>query len=80
MKCNRCDFDIKSASECYNCGEVNEKIYEHYRVDALNFLNEWIEQAEYPWLEWARDYAKVYEMQFPGCPVRIRKVTEEEIT
>jgi hypothetical protein len=80
MNCDRCGFTLKDYKiDCNNCGEHNPSPYRYYRVDAQNQIKYWIEQMRTCNCQEAFDFVANYKNTYPGCPVRLRVVTEEEV-
>jgi hypothetical protein len=78
-KCNRCDFEVPADNLCTNCGELNKFPYQYFRVDAQNQIKYWIEQMRSNYVYDAVEFVSRYKKTYPNAPVRIRRVTEEEV-
>jgi hypothetical protein len=80
MNCNRCGTELSDYKTlCINCGNVNQSPYQYFRVDAQNGIRYWIEQMRTQNVEEAMKFIEKYKQDYKGVPVRLKKVTEEEV-
>jgi hypothetical protein len=81
VTCNRCGFPISCGKDvvCTNCGEKNNVPQVYYRVDAQNYMLYWTEHMRTSEENVAVSFRDVYRREYPGCPCRVKKVTEEDV-
>jgi hypothetical protein len=71
-------LEIKVSENKWPTGE-DELPITYYRVDALDFCMNWKEYLRANNERDANTSKRIYERMYPGCPVRVRKVTEEKV-